>query len=92
MSTTTKVTTMKSVFAVLVLSTGNIAFFPNYATQGEILASYPSNEVIYIPNFQLEEGDVLNYCGEEFYSFEALFEACGYHCLNETFIFADNSL
>lgn len=92
MSTTTKVTTMKSVFAVLVLSSGNIAFFPSSATQGEVLALYPSNEVIYIPNFQLEEDDVLNYCGEEFFSFEALFEVHGYDCLGDTFIFTDNSL
>ena len=64
MSTTTNLTTMKSVFAVLVLSTGNIALLLTIQQQGLEILAHTLEEVIYIPNFQLEEGDVLNYCGE----------------------------
>lgn len=74
------------IFAVLVHSTGSIAFFPNSTTFGEIAKCYEDSRVTYMPHFQLEDDDVLNYCGKEFTSFEALVKQYGYDALNETLI------
>lgn len=74
------------IFAVLVHNTGNIAFFSNSTTFGEIAKCYEGCRVTYMPHFQLEDDDVLNYCGEEFTSFEALVKQHGYNALNETLI------
>lgn len=74
------------IFAVLVHNTGNIAFFSNSTTFGEIAKCYEDSRVTYMPHFHLEDDDVLNYRGEEFTSFEALVEQHGDNALNETLI------
>ena len=77
------------IFAVLVHSTGSIAFFPNSTSFGEIAECYKDQQVTYMPHFQLEETDVL-YCEDEpFTSFEALFNTYGEEALNNTFIYKD---
>ena len=83
------ITNINFVFAVLVHNTGNIAFFTNSTTFGEITNCYKNSRVTYMPHFHLEDDDVLNYCGEEFTSFEALVEQHGYNALNETLIIND---
>ena len=74
------------VFGILVIASDYVSFVTNDVTFGEIATYYPNQEVIYMPHFQLEDDDVLNYCGEEFTSFEALVEEYGYDALNETLI------
>ena len=74
------------IFAILVIASGDVSFVTNDITFGEVATYYPNQEVIYMPHFQLEDDDVLNYCGEEFTSFEALVEQYGYDALNETLI------
>lgn len=79
----------KFIFAVLVHSTGSIAFFPNSTTFGEIAECYKDQQVTYMPHFQLEETDVLYYGDEPFTSFESLFETYGEEALSNTFIYND---
>ena len=77
------------IFAVLVHSTGSVAFFPNSTTFGEIADCYIDQPITYMPHFQLEETDVLYYEDEPFTSFEALFNTYGEEALNNTFIYSD---
>ena len=77
------------IFAVLVHNTGSIAFFPNSTTFGEIAECYKDQQVTYMPHFQLEDDDVLYYCGEEFTSFESLFATYGEEALSHTYIYSN---
>ena len=80
------------IFAVLVHNTGSISFFPRSTTFGEIASCYKNSRVTYMPHFQLEDDDVLNYCGEEFTSFESLFATYGEEALHDTFIYSDQPM
>ncbi len=80
------------IFGLLDHITGNISFFPRSTTFGEIAKCYENSRVTYMPHFQLEDDDVLNYCGEEFTSFESLFATYGEEALHDTFIYSDQPM
>lgn len=78
---------MPNIFAILNVTTGTIAFTPNTSTQGALIDAYRGHKVVYMPSFELNADDVLDYHGDHFTSFEALFDKHGVDALSETFIY-----